>query len=57
MTVVEVASKSNVFSILMDGSTIHEKEKEDIYFQSFQREEFIKGRDLTVTQLLNVINA
>ena len=35
---VEVVSKSNLFSILMDRSTIHGKEKEGAYIQSFQRE-------------------
>ena len=52
--VAEVVSKSNFFSILMDGSTIHGKEKEGVYIQSFQREQFIKGGNPTVTQLLNL---
>ena len=46
--------KFELFSILMDGSTIHGKEKEGIYIQSFQREEFMKGRNPNVTQLLNL---
>ena len=52
--VAEVVSKSNFFSILMDGSTIHGKEKEGVYIQSFQREQFIKGGNPSVTQLLNL---
>ena len=54
MNVAEVVSKSNFFSILMDGLTIHGKAKEGVYIQSFQREEFIKGGNLTVTKLLNL---
>ena len=41
MNVAEVVSKLNFFSILIDWSTIHGKEK-SIYNQSFQREGFIK---------------
>lgn len=50
----EVVNKSNFFSTLMDGSTLHGKEKEGVYIQSFQREVFIKGGNPTVTQLLNL---
>ena len=32
----EVASKSNFFNILIDGSTIHGEEKEGAYIQSFK---------------------
>ena len=56
MNVVKVVSKFNLFSILMDESTIHGKEKEVEYIQSFQREEFKKERNPTVTQLLNLID-
>ena len=56
MNVVKVASKFSLFSILMDESTIHGKKKEVEYIQSFQREEFKKGRNPTVTQLLNLID-
>ena len=52
--VAEVVSKSNFFSILMDGSTIDGKEKEGVYIQSFQREQFIKGGNPTITQVLNL---
>ena len=52
--VAEVVSKSNFFSILMDGSTIHGKGKEGVYIRSFQREQFIKGGNPTVTQLLKL---
>ena len=38
----------------MDSSRIYEKEKEGAYIQSFQGEEFIKGRNPTVTNLLNL---
>ena len=38
----------------MDGSTIHGEEKEGVYVQWFQRDEFLKGGDPTVTQLLNI---
>ena len=54
MNVAEVVSKSNFFSFLMDGSTIHGKEKEDVYIQSFQRGEFMKGGNTTVTLLPNL---
>ena len=35
MNVAEGASKSNFFSIIMDESTIHKKEKEGVIIQSF----------------------
>ena len=54
MNVAEVVSKLNFFSVLMDGSTIHGKEKGDVYIQSLQREEFMAGGNLTVTPLLNL---
>ena len=54
MNVAEVVSKSNFFSFLMDGSAIHGKEKEDVYIQSFQRGEFMKGGNTTVTLLPNL---
>ena len=40
LNTAEVVSKSNYFSILMDGSTIHGKEKGGvyIYIQLVQRE-------------------
>ena len=45
MNVAEVILKffciANFFSILIDGSTVHRKEKEVLYIQSFQREEFM----------------
>ena len=36
MNVAEVVSKSNFFSILMDGSTIHVKKKEGYTFSRFK---------------------
>ena len=53
----EVVLKSNFFSILMDRSTINGKEKEGVYIQSIQREEFMKGGNPTVTQLPNLPDA
>ena len=46
--------ETNFFSILMDGSTIHNKEKEAVYIQYFQKENFIKGGDPTKTVLLHL---
>ena len=54
MDVAEVVSKSNFFSILIDGSTTYGKEKKGVYIQSFQKEEFMKGGNPTVTLLLNL---
>lgn len=54
INIVQIVSKLKFFSILMDGSTIHEKEKEGAHIQSFQRKEFIKGGNLNVTPLLNL---
>ena len=54
MDVAEVVSKSNFFSILIDGSTIYGKEKKGVYIQSFQREEFMKVGNPAVTLLLNL---
>ena len=54
MNVAEIISKSNFFSILMDGSTILEKEKEGSHIQSFQRKWFMKGGNPTITPLLNL---
>ena len=51
--IAEVVSKSNFFSILIDGSTIYGKEK-GVYIQSFQRKKFIKEGNPTVTQLLSL---
>ena len=45
--------ETNFFSILMDGFTIHNKEKEAVYIQYFQKENFIKG-DPTKTVLLHL---
>ena len=56
MNVVIAVSKFSLVSILMDESAIHGKKKEVEYIQSFQREEFKKGRNPTVTQLLNLID-
>ena len=39
MDVVEVISKSNFFSILMDGSTVHGKEIKSVDIQSFMKEQ------------------
>lgn len=44
MNIAEVVSKPN-FSILMVCSTFHGKEKEDVYIQSFQGEEVMKGEN------------
>ena len=38
----------------MDGSRNHEKEKEGISIQPFQREKFMKGGNTTVSELLNL---
>lgn len=56
MNVVKVVLKLNVFNISIDESTIHGKEKQVGYIQSYQREEFKKGGNPTVTQLINLID-
>ena len=54
LDVAETVSRSNFFSALMDGSTIHKREKEGVYIQAFQKDEFVKGGDPTITRLLNI---
>lgn len=56
MNVVKVVLKLNVFNILIDKSIIHGKEKNVEYIQSFQREEFKKGGNPNVTQLIKLID-
>lgn len=56
MNVVKVVLKLNVFNILIDKSIIHGKEKKVEYIQSFQREEFKKGGNPNVTQLIKLID-
>ena len=42
MRVAQVVSISNLFTILIDGTTVHGKEKEGVYIQLLLREEFMK---------------
>ena len=45
---------SHCSSVLMDGSTIHTKEKLAVYFQYFQGNKFVKGGEPVNTTLLHV---
>ena len=49
----QALKETNFFNVLMDGSTIHNKEKEAVYIQYFQEENFIKG-DPTKTVLFHL---
>ena len=50
----QTLKETNFFSILMNGSTTHNKEEEAVYIQYFQKENFIKGGDPTKTVLLHL---
>ena len=47
-------SNSSFLSILMDGSTIHGKEKEAVYIQFVQKDKFLKGGDLRLRECLQM---
>ena len=46
--------KVELFQYLMNGSTVHRKEKEGTYIHLIQREEFMKGGNPCVPLLLNL---